>query len=131
MNGGNGADTLLFTSTTAGDTLTLGSGVSGVETVALAAPNLASPSAGSASTNIDASAATGVTAITGSSGDNVLTGGAGAQVISGGDGSDTLSGGAGNDALNGGNGIDVASYTGTVGGQRGLDRQHQRRLDVG
>ncbi len=112
VNGGNGADALLFTSTTAGDTLTLGVGVTNVETVALAAPSLTS--AGSASTNIDASAATGVGTITGSTGDNVLSGGAGAQTISGGEGSDTLSGGTGNDALDGGNGIDVASYASTL-----------------
>jgi Ca2+-binding RTX toxin-like protein len=108
VDGGAGADRLLFTSTTAGDTLILGAGVTDVETVALAAPNLAS--AGTASTNIDASAAIGVELIAGSAGNNSLTGGAGEQTISGGNGDDTLSGGAGNDTLTGGDGIDAARY---------------------
>jgi hypothetical protein len=110
VDGGDGADTLIFTSTTAGATLTLGAGVTGVETVAL------SPAGGTAGTNINAALASGVTAINGNRGANILTGGAGAQTISGGAGNDTMSGGAGDDTLLGSDGGDVAVYSDTVAG---------------
>ena len=114
INGGGGNDTLRFTSTTAGDTLTLGTSVTAIEAIALA--DAAGNASGTTALNVDASPQTTALAITGNAGANVIAGSSAADVIIGGggadllagfSGADTIEGGAGNDTLWGGGGNDI------------------------
>jgi len=121
--GGGTGDTIRFTSTTAGDTLTLGALVTLIEAVAIA--DAAGNESGTVALNVDASLKTTGLAITGNDGANVISGGSaadnivggggadflagmsGADSIQGGAGNDSLTGGAGNDTLSGGQGADI------------------------
>ncbi len=122
VDGGGGADTIVANGT-GNDRITVRGGEAsvdagaGTDTLVLAtgsgvtAVNLASTTdqtTGDAGTvknfeNVDTSAMTTATSLTGSSGANALTGGTG---------NDTLTGGAGNDTLDGGAGTDTAVFTG-------------------
>ena len=96
IDGGAGTDVIRFTSTTAGQTLVVAPGVTGIESVVIA--NAAGLTTGTTALNVNASALSTGLALTGNAGDNVLTGTSG---------NDTLNGGAGNDTLNGGGGINT------------------------
>ena len=103
VSGGTGADTMRFTSTTAGDTLTLNANLSDSDgTITVAASDASGSTAGTTSLNITAAAVT----LTGV----YLIGNAGANSLTGSNLGDTLSGGAGADTLAGGGGNDTASY---------------------
>ncbi len=112
VDGGAGTDTVLFQSAS-GDTLTLSSGVTGVEAVT------ASSAGGldAVAMNIDASAVGNGLEITGNGAANTLTGTAQADTISGGGGDDTLIGGGGDDNIDGGDGTDtqVVADAATIG----------------
>lgn len=114
IDGGNGDDAINFVSTTNGDTLTITSDVSNVESVVIS---------GDANTGVDASAATSGLKIIGDDSDNSITGSAFNDVIDGGLGSNTLDGGAGDDVFlsNGGSNVieggadtDTVVYSGSV-----------------
>lgn len=102
--GGTGTDTIRFTSTTAGQTLTLLAATTGVERVAIA--DAAGSATGTTALNVNATGVATGLLIAGNDGANVLTGtnvadtligNAGNDSLSGRGGADTLSGGAGND----------------------------------
>lgn len=106
--GSSGSDELRFTSTTAGQTLTVFAGDTGLERIVIGTGAEASAnSSGNTALNINAAAVTGGLAISGNNGANSLTGGAGADVLSGNSGNDTLIGGSGADALSGDGGADL------------------------
>jgi Ca2+-binding RTX toxin-like protein len=115
INGGAGADVIRFTSTSAGQTLVLASGITTVESVVIG--TAAGLTTGTTALNVDASnVATGLT-LTGNAGANVLTGTSGNDSLNGGAGDDTLNGGAGTNTLSGGTGNDryiVAASTNVV-----------------
>src|SRR6185503_15792929 len=95
IEGGDGEDTIRFTSVAAGQTLILHN-VTGVENIDVA--NAAGSTSGLTTLGIDAS----------SLGDSVtITGNAGINTLKGGSGNDTLIGGAGKDDLRGNAGDDV------------------------
>src|SRR5260221_4623240 len=101
---GAGNDAIRFTSTTPGDTLTLGPDVSSVAIIAIA--SAAGVATGTTPLNLDASALANPLVITGNAGANLLVGGSGADTINGGAGNDTLVG-SGGDSLVGGAGHHV------------------------
>jgi Ca2+-binding RTX toxin-like protein len=95
--GGTGGDRIWFTSTTGGETLTLRSGVTQVETVVLA--DAAGGTSGTTNLSLDAGAVLVGLSLLGNDGDNTLTGTAGSDVISGQGGLDFILAGAGNDRV--------------------------------
>src|SRR6185295_18852457 len=101
---GGAADEVRFTST-AGGTLTIFAGDTGLEIVRIS--DAAGVSTGTTAENIDASAAPNGLQIIGNDGDNILTGTAFVDTITGNGGNDTITGGAGTDILNGGAGNDI------------------------
>ena len=105
IDGGSGTDAFRFVSTTAGQTLTLGSAITNVEEIEIS--NSAGANTGTTALNIDASAVDGAYALTGNNGANVLTAGSGNNTVNGGGGNDVITGGAGNDSLTGGSGNDT------------------------
>jgi len=105
IDGGSGTDALRFVSTTAGQTLTLGSSITNVEEIEIS--NSAGINTGATALNIDASAVSGAYVLTGNNGANVLTAGSGNNTVAGGGGNDVITGGAGNDVLTGGSGGDT------------------------
>ncbi|MEQ1653149.1 MAG: hypothetical protein ABL897_11725, partial [Hyphomicrobium sp.] len=105
IDGGADNDVIRFTATSA-DTLTLRSGVTGVETVQIS--NAFGDTTGTTALNVDASAVDAtLTTIEGNDGDNVITATAFGTFIFGNGGNDTLNGGAGVDTINGGAGGDT------------------------
>lgn len=130
VDGGDGSDAIFFQSLT-GETLTLSSAVTNVETVALSTltVNYGGPigtvNHDQVAMGVDASAVTTGLTITGNSaantligtaqadsidggaGNDVIAGGGGADSISGGDGDDVVTGGLGNDSIDGGDGVDT------------------------
>jgi VCBS repeat-containing protein len=109
IEGGANSDTIRFTSATANDTLTLSSGVTGVENVTISDAD--GVTTGTTALNVDASAVASALSITGNDGANSLTGTALADTLSGGGGNDSLTGGNGGDTIHGGSGLDTAVYT--------------------
>ena len=112
-----GVDQIRFTSTTAGESITLGNNVTGIESISIASAT--GSTAGTTALNVDASLLSGPITLTGNAGNNSLTatssddsvsGLAGNDVLSGGAGFDTLNGGTGRDSLFGGSGDDVYIY---------------------
>jgi Ca2+-binding RTX toxin-like protein len=103
-SGISGTDTIIFTSTTANQTLTLYAGDTGIENVLIG--TAAGVSTSTTALNVDASQDLTAVSITGNSGNNILTGGLGNDTLNGGAGNDTLNGKAGNDTLTGGAGTD-------------------------
>ena len=97
LNGGMGNDTLLFTSGTAGETLTLSSRVAGLETIEIA--DAAGDNSGTTALNVNAGVLKDALEIVGNDGANRLTGGANNDTLIGNGGDDTLVGGAGNDLI--------------------------------
>ena len=108
LDGGTGHNTILFASTTTGDTLLVGSNAVNVQEIDLVDPNL---QVDTVAKNVDASAHTSDLTIVGNNGGDDRIGGSGNDTITGGTGNDTLQGNAGNDSLIGGGGIDTAFYT--------------------
>jgi Ca2+-binding RTX toxin-like protein len=108
-------DELRFTSTVAGQTLTLFALDSGFETVVIGTgTSIMADTSSTIALNVDSSAVlAGTLTITGNAGNNILTGNQAWNTFNGGAGNDTLDGGAGNDSLNGGTGND--SLIGGVG----------------
>ncbi|WP_171015847.1 FG-GAP repeat protein [Devosia sp. FKR38] len=114
IDGGDGADQIIFSSTAADDTLTIGSGVQNVEAVFIA---------GNAGGNVDASGASALTnglSITGDNTDNTITGTAfndsifgvgGDDTLIGGDGDDDFVTGSGSNSVDGGMGVDSVFYS--------------------
>lgn len=103
LQGGAGNDELHFASNIVGDTLLLGSGVTGIEVFRVAtfgAYNV------DFNVNLNASRLKYAANLYGNDGNNTLTGTNYADTISGGIGDDILIGGRGNDTLNGGDGFD-------------------------
>lgn len=130
LNGGLGNDTLLFTSGTAGETLTLNSRVAGLETIEIA--DAAGDNSGGTALNVNAGALKQALEIIGNDGANRLTGGANNDTLIGNGGDDNLIGGAGNDLIlyeaggdssalekvNGGSGVeDFIVFTSTNAGE--------------
>jgi Ca2+-binding RTX toxin-like protein len=107
LNGGAGVDTILFTSITAGQGLTLagGAATSGIEAVTLG--DASGATTGTTPLNIDASAVGNGLTITGNDGDNTLVGTASADTILANAGDDTVTGGDGVDIVDLGGGNDV------------------------
>jgi len=107
--GGAGSDTIRFTSTAAGETLTLTAAVTDVDNVInVAIGNAAGLTTGTTALNVNADALGDTLAVnlTGNDGANVLVGNTSADTINGGAGNDAISGGDGNDIINGGAGLD-------------------------
>jgi Ca2+-binding RTX toxin-like protein len=102
--GGAGTDTLRFTSTTTGQTLTLAAATQ-LEHVTIA--TAAGFTTGTTALNVDAAAVDVGLTITGNAGNNVLTGTAFNDILNGGGGNDTLDSGAGADRMAGGSGNDT------------------------
>jgi Ca2+-binding RTX toxin-like protein len=98
IDGGDGTDTIRFTSVTANQTLVLRN-VTGVETVMIG--SAAGVASGITTLHVNALSLTEDVRLTGNAGANRLTGGAG---------DDTLEGRGGNDTLNGSAGSDTANY---------------------
>ena len=111
IDGGAGTDSIYFTNTTAGQTLTLGTVVN-VENAWIASG--AGATTGTTALNLDASSVSGGLNIRGNDGDNVLKGGSGDDTLLGNAGNDTLSGDGGSNVINGGVGTDTATFTGAV-----------------
>jgi Ca2+-binding RTX toxin-like protein len=110
ITGGAGADTIRFTSTTAGETLTLTATVTDVQNaITVVIGDAAGGTTGTTALNVTAAALTGtlLVTLTGNDGANILTGTANNDTITGGGGNDTITGGAGNDELTGGAGNDT------------------------
>ena len=106
-SGSSGVDELRFTSTTAGETLKLFAGDTGIEQVVIGTGSAAvAVSTGTTALSVDASLLLNALTIIGNDGINTLTGTGFADVINGGSGDDVLNGGAGNDTLDGGTGAD-------------------------
>lgn len=122
IDGGNGNDTLYFTSSTKNDTLFLNANDRNIELVKL---NLtAAEGVNNTATRVNASGYTGNLGVDGNGGNNVITmgggddtvnAGSGNDTVSGANGADVLNGEAGNDYLVGGNGGD------TINGGEGVD----------
>jgi Ca2+-binding RTX toxin-like protein len=113
ITGGDGTDELRFTSTVAGSTLTLTSGVS-VENVVIGTGTAAvAVSTATTAINVNAALADNGLWILGNNGINTLTGSVYNDVLKGYSGNDSLIGGAGNDQLYGGLGND--NLTGGLG----------------
>jgi Ca2+-binding RTX toxin-like protein len=102
FDGGDGSDTIVYSFTSTGGSITLPSGVSTIGGVALS-ENFTSIE------NVVGSQ--GADTITGDAGANLLDGQGGNDVIDGGDGNDTVIGGTGIDAMDGGGGIDTVDYS--------------------
>lgn len=103
-----GTDEVRFSSTTAGSTLMLYAGDTGIERFVIGTGTSATATTtGTVALNINASALVGGTSLVGNAGANVLTGGSGDDVILGSLGNDVLAGGGGADQLRGGNGNDT------------------------
>ncbi|MFA7382658.1 MAG: putative Ig domain-containing protein [Desulfurivibrionaceae bacterium] len=90
-----GINQIRFTSTLDGDTLTLSSHISNIQTVAISDDSGALN--GTLALNVNATAMSAGVALIGNAGANMLVGSSGNDVLIGGSGSDTLSGGAGGD----------------------------------
>ena len=101
---GGTADEVRFTST-AGETLTIFAGDTGLEIVRIG--DAAGVTTGTTAESIDASAAPNGLTIIGNDGANSLVGTAFADTINGNGGVDTITGGAATDILNGGAGDDI------------------------
>jgi Ca2+-binding RTX toxin-like protein len=135
--GDEGLDTVLFTSTMRGDTLTVRSTWTGVEifmTQNVFSTLALNFNAAAASSSVFIGGNDGANYITGSihddgldggggndfvdgrGGNDFLTGGDGVDRLLGGAGNDSLSGGAGNDRLDGGSGVDSVDYSFLGGG---------------
>ena len=100
IDGGANTDRIRFISTTAGETLFLGSGQASIEIAELT--NVSGSGDGTTQLNIDAvDLATSIQ----------LRGNAGANLLMGGSGDDTLFGGLGNDTLQGNGGTDIADWS--------------------
>ncbi|MEI6029835.1 MAG: Ig-like domain-containing protein [Synechococcaceae cyanobacterium ELA739] len=109
-SGLTGIDEVRFTSVTAGQTLTLFAGDTGLETAVIGTGSApAAVTTGTTALNIDASAAANGLTITGNAGANRLTGTAYADILNGNAGNDTIAGLAGADSITGGAGLDVLS----------------------
>ena len=133
--GKTGTDTVLFTSTDAGDKLTLFAGDTGIEAVVIGLtpatyqwsdgslgrnkPEPGTTGTGTTNLDIDASKVLNGLTITGNDGDNVITGsildniiygGGGIDKINGGTGNDQIYGGLGNDILTGGSGKNIFAF---------------------
>ena len=105
-----GTDEVRFTSATAGQTLTLYAGDTGLETAVIGTGTAqAAVTTGTTALNIDATALANGLTITGNAGANGLKGTAFADSINGNAGIDTITGLAGADAIAGGSGLDVLS----------------------
>jgi hypothetical protein len=109
-DGGGGTDTVVFTSTTAGQDLVLPASTKNFENAWIS--TLAGATTGTTALSLDASAVSGGLGIKGNDGDNTLKGGSGGDTINGNAGNDTLKGNAGNDTLDGGDGTDTAEFSG-------------------
>lgn len=107
IEGGAGTDTVLFNSTTSGDTLVLSADVIGVEEVTLD---------GSANLNLDVAAVGNGLTITGNAGANTITGTKFADIINTGAGNDiiNLTLGDGDDQVNGGDQTDRIVLSGAA-----------------
>ena len=115
--GSTGIDELRLT-TTAASTLTLTSGVSGIENVVIGTGTATSAvTTGTTAINVNASALNYGVSIAGNAGANVLTGGSGNDTLRGNAGNDTLIGGAGADSLAGGSGSDTFNFAAGHSGQ--------------
>ncbi len=95
IHGAAGDDALRFASTTAGETLTLGAQVSGLESIEIA--NATGDTTGTTALNINAAAVKSKVLLAGNDGANRLTGGIKDDTLVGNGGGDTLMGGGGND----------------------------------
>ncbi len=104
IDGGAGTDVIRFTSTTAGQTLSLAAGVTAVERVVIG--TVVGVTTGTTALNVDASNVVTALTITGNAGANVLTGTSANDTLNGGAGDDTLDGGDGTNLLRGGTGND-------------------------
>lgn len=113
--GGSGTDTIRLTNTAAGS-FTPDADVTGIEAIEVATSDALGGAVftGTAAVDVDASAISGLSSLTGNAGANLLTTSGGGQSLFGNAGNDTLNGGGGNDALDGGSGIDTATYAATV-----------------
>ena len=152
IDGGDGTDTIRFISTTAGQTLTLQSGVTNVELIEISDAD--GDNAGTTALNVDATDLTYSTTLQGNDGDNVLAaaassgttinagggddaldGGSGPDTLNGGAGDDTITGNGGDDVLNGGDGDDEFVYAAgdgsdTVTGGEGAEDGTGDVLDI-
>ena len=96
-SGSTGIDEIRFTSATA-STLTLSSGISGIESVTIGTGTAAAAvTTGTTALNVSAAALTSGINLTGNAGANILTGTSFNDIITGGAGADTMDGGNGSD----------------------------------
>ncbi len=106
--GTTGIDELRFSSTTAGQTLTVFAGDTGLERVTIGTGTAAAAvTTATTALSINATLAPNGLSIAGNNGANSLVGTAFADTLIGNGGNDTLTGGAGNDLLDGGAGNDT------------------------
>ena len=113
----SGTDEVRFASITAGQTLTLYAGDTGIDSVVIGTGVAAAAViTGTVALNVNAAAVVNALSITGNAGANILTGTAYNDTLNGGAGDDTLIGGAGADTMMGGAGNDTY-YVDNVGDQ--------------
>ena len=104
INGGADTDTIRYTSTTAGETLTT-TGLAEMENIVIGTAG--GVTTGTTALNVDASNSGSALTITGNDGVNTLTGSSFADTLAGNAGNDSLVGGGGNDTLDGGADSDI------------------------
>jgi Ca2+-binding RTX toxin-like protein len=123
IDGGVDFDTVLFTSTTRGDTLTVRATWTGVEAY------MTQDVAATTALNFNAAAASAAVAVGGNDGNNNITGSIHGDGLDGGGGNDFLDGRGGNDFLSGGDGVD--RLYGGAGNDSLSGGQGNDRLDGG
>ncbi|MEB3350153.1 MAG: calcium-binding protein, partial [Cyanobacteriota bacterium] len=118
-----GIDELRFASTTAGQTLTVFAGDTGLERVTIGTGTAAAPVIrATRALHVNAAAGSNSLILSGNNGANRLTGTAHADRLIGNSGNDSLNGGGGNDTLTGGAGADVFRFDSAVDGSGNVDR---------
>lgn len=129
IDGQGGTDEIRFTSVTAGQTLTLGAGITNVELLNIATGAGTTPVfTGTTALNVDAGAVTTGMTITGNEGANTIKGTAGTDTIVANGGSDIINGTVGDDDVDAGAGNDIILVAaeadhlmGTIDGGAGTD----------
>ena len=121
--GSMGSDELRFSATTAGQTLTIFAGDTGLERVVIGTGSAIGEAVTTATTALNVNASNGANAlsITGNNGSNTISGSTFDDMILGNGGNDSLIGAAGNDSLSGGLGADVFRFSSPLDASTNVD----------
>ncbi|MEY4181070.1 MAG: hypothetical protein RLY70_4645, partial [Planctomycetota bacterium] len=112
VDGGTGSNTILFTSSTAGQTFAVPATFTNIQTVKIA--DASGATTGTTALSLDGSTISGGSTLVGNDGANSLKGGAGNDTLTGNGGDDTLEAGAGTNTIDGGAGVDTAIFAGSA-----------------